>query len=571
MIRCIKQMYYLHLLLTFGLLLAVMIMLFSTIRRALRRQIEFFWGTLGVLCTALVLFFCIIASAAGTIVFLPADPPKEAAVRYVEACFDEARKDGAVSGNVVFPTELKEAFRVENDTDALLVDALQDSLSYRLLGDIRVQGRNAGQDMEVRYLDLKKLPLKIRPLVEQHLAGMAEEKRREEIYDAHKAYRAEVLEEAYALAVGDILRQAEQYYTTEQLTLRLTYENGCWNVQQNEGLMAALYGGLVSPETYANNARSEALSGLAYIPKHFMIPEEALAAPPPNAAKYGATRDVGEISALYEAHAELTEGRSLFWDENADFRGGDFRYYADDTILAVAWKELVNGKYCAFAEVFIADPSQFRRKIAADTFGSGIQKTASQLSAECNAVIAMNGDYYKYRTEGVMVYQRHPYRFRPYRLELCHVNAAGDLLFTYAGELETEEALEQYIREQDILFTLSFGPVLVANGEIHQSDVNYLLGQVNQNYSRSAIGQCGRGHYLLMNLNYGYGSNGSTVSEEAQIMYRKGCENAYALDGGQTAEIIVQNRVFNAIDYGNERMVSDIIYFATALPEEENQ
>ena len=45
-----------------------------------------------------------------------------------------------------------------------------------------------------------------------------------------------------------------------------------------------------------------------------------------------------------------------------------------------------------------------------------------------------------------------------------------------------------------------------------------------------------------------------------------GVLNAYMLDGGQTAAIITGDELMNTVDYGGERKTSDIIYFATALP-----
>ena len=43
---------------------------------------------------------------------------------------------------------------------------------------------------------------------------------------------------------------------------------------------------------------------------------------------------------------------------------------------------------------------------------------------------------------------------------------------------------------------------------------------------------------------------------------------AYCLDGGQTGEVVFKGEPYNYIDFNKERQVSDIIYFATALPEE---
>jgi exopolysaccharide biosynthesis protein len=46
-------------------------------------------------------------------------------------------------------------------------------------------------------------------------------------------------------------------------------------------------------------------------------------------------------------------------------------------------------------------------------------------------------------------------------------------------------------------------------------------------------------------------------------------DKAYALDGGQTTVITMDGELINSVDYGFQRQISDIIYFATALPDGE--
>ena len=61
----------------------------------------------------------------------------------------------------------------------------------------------------------------------------------------------------------------------------------------------------------------------------------------------------------------------------------------------------------------------------------------------------------------------------------------------------------------------------------------------------------------------------ATVDNVAQVFYDRGIPNAYGLDGGQTSEILFRGEPYNHVDYGAERVVSDILYFASALPEAE--
>ena len=57
-----------------------------------------------------------------------------------------------------------------------------------------------------------------------------------------------------------------------------------------------------------------------------------------------------------------------------------------------------------------------------------------------------------------------------------------------------------------------------------------------------------------------------TLRTFADVVHSFGCEKAYALDGGQTAIIVMNDQMVSIPSYGNQRMVSDIIYFATAVP-----
>ena len=53
----------------------------------------------------------------------------------------------------------------------------------------------------------------------------------------------------------------------------------------------------------------------------------------------------------------------------------------------------------------------------------------------------------------------------------------------------------------------------------------------------------------------------------AKRIHETGCKMAYALDGGQTAAIAMNDQLINRVVYGYQRKISDIIYFATAVPD----
>ncbi|MCR5250116.1 MAG: phosphodiester glycosidase family protein [Lachnospiraceae bacterium] len=561
---CLRTMDHNHFLAVLFIVTLFLFLVVRSIRSEIRHRSELLWSSAASLCVCLLLFFCIVADAEGTLVFLPSDTPEHKAEHFfhnlVTGSYEAAAAD--LSRPRQFFSEPEDA----DATDRLYYEYLKKSFSYRLKGEAVRDKTHAEQTVSFTYLDLKQLPDPISEQVMNELAGLVEERKKAEVYDEDENYRPEILEEVYADSVREVLSHAEDYYTTTDLTVALDYSDGEWFIEPADPLFLALAGGSSSGENYANNAKSEVLGELTYIPKHYAIAEDAQLVPAPNPSKYGSTEDPAEIRAILDSYPRLTGSSPSFWNEDIVRRKGKFDYYADETIVVIAWHETCRGHQCTFSEVYIADPSQFRRKLTEDTYGSAVQKTASTLSKECNAVVASNGDFYKFRTIGMTSYRRTLYRFNPGHLDLCHITGSGDLLFTYSGQLTSKEDAEQFMKDNDVLFTLAFGPVLVDNCEIYNPGGGYQLGEVKDPYSRAAIGQRGSGHYLLMALHAN-----ATIEDSKNIMHDYGCEKAYALDGGQTAEIVLQNKMYNHVDYGNERFVSDIIYFATALPEDENQ
>ena len=267
------------------------------------------------------------------------------------------------------------------------------------------------------------------------------------------------------------------------------------------------------------------------------------------------------------------------FDPNANFYVGLFgrniEYYLDDSILVILWKENVEGYCCSFCEVKIRDASQFRRKLAEDTYGSDYQYFASELAAQTNAVVAMNADYYLPRAYGIVVWNRELCRFNTENyaagylkyncLDTLFINEEGDFLYKRMGEENTPESIEAYVRDNGIVFSLAFGPLLVENGEAVPC-AWYPMGEVNDGYSRAGIGQMGKLHYLHMSLNHGNKEARWTATQFAQHFADRPVQTAYCLDGGQTGEVVFDGVPYNYMDYGVERKVSDILYF-TALPE----
>ena len=322
-------------------------------------------------------------------------------------------------------------------------------------------------------------------------------------------------------------------------------------------------------DVYVNNAESDALGELAYIKKIYTLQESDTVSPKPNPDGFGTSYDPADVQAVIDRAAILLDGQKVTFDPTADFVPDEpIRWYLDDTILVIAWKEYIQERCCTFAEVKVAHGSQLRRKLAEDSYSSSVQLYASDMANASNAVVAINGDFYAFRDLGITAYQRKLYRNNPAQVDSCFFTASGDMLFSRAGELMGEGEAQQFMEDNDVVFAVAFGPVLVDNGELQYCS-SYPIGEINTEYSRSCIAMTDELHYLLMTINHTMDARPrATVNELARFIYSKGVQKAYTLDGGQTAEIIMMGGPINHVDFGYERIVSDIIYFATAIPEE---
>ena len=330
-------------------------------------------------------------------------------------------------------------------------------------------------------------------------------------------------------------------------------------------------------EININNLMASELADITKNPvivpeKVYMLSEDTVIAPKPDESCFGSSTNPADTIPVMEAAERLMDGQDFVWDpDTVLFPNSSVKWYLDDTIFSVTWKEYVNNwTSYSFSEVKIAHPSQFRRYMADNTFANPIQYTPLEMAKTVNAVTAMNGDFYKFRPYGTVVYNRQLCRLSKY-LDTCYVDTNGDLNFVYAGAMTTEAEVNQYVADNDILFSLAFGPVLIDNG-VDVCPEHYLIGEIDGGYSRAVICQLGQCHYLLVTANYdtpySHVPNARAVTDE---LLSKGVPNAYCLDGGQTSTMITHNEVFNHVDWGTQRAISDIIYFATAIPESERE
>lgn len=324
-------------------------------------------------------------------------------------------------------------------------------------------------------------------------------------------------------------------------------------------------------DMYITNEISNALDGVLSIKKVYWLSDSEQVAPEPDPTGYGTADSPAELAGLLEEAKDLLGDQEMVFNMDTPvLEGQKIHYYYDETILVVIWKQLIDRSLYTCAEVKIADASQFRRFLAGGEFGSDKQYVTTEMAASVNAVVASSGDFYKFRHYGVVVYDRQVQRFEGHYVDTCYIDDNGDLLFTYRDEIPTREDAEKYVKDNNVRFSLAFGPVLIDNGQ-NVAPASYSLGETNEEYSRAALCQVDDLHYMFINISQdaGFGRRQTIQNFAKHIAENFPCQKAYALDGGQTTAITLGDALVTRPDFGTQRRISDIIYFATALPDGE--
>ena len=356
------------------------------------------------------------------------------------------------------------------------------------------------------------------------------------------------------------------------LTLMLVIQValGCWSPADTGKSTGNGFDITTRYNGYITNAIAKALEGFVKIEQVYMLSDNDTVAPKPDATAFGKTDDPASLQWLINKSHLFMDGQELLFSTDTQIlEGSQVHYYMDDTILVITWKQPIENVVYTFSEVKIAHPSQFRRFMSDGEYGSNRQYLTSEMAASVNAIVASAGDYYKFRSLGSVTVDRQVMRFNGNALDICFIDDNGDLILSYGGEILDLEAAQRFVDDNNIRFSLCFGPVLVDDGKYVDAGY-YPIGEIYMNYSRAAICQMGKLHYLMATANAE--SNYRmypTIPSFGKVLEGLGVEKAYALDGGQTATIVMNNEVINEVSYGAERYISDIIYFATAIPSDE--
>ncbi|SEM55940.1 phosphodiester glycosidase family protein [Paenibacillus sp. OV219] len=268
-------------------------------------------------------------------------------------------------------------------------------------------------------------------------------------------------------------------------------------------------------------------------------------------------------SATASAATEGTSTTNQAGSKNAT--SDDWNYSSDD--MSIAIKKVVTGsgddKVTYYvADVQAKDATHLLTAFADNAFGRNITEVTSEIASSNNAILAINGDYYGFRNDGVIIRNGTLYRNEPARVGLA-LYSDGTMKSYNEEEVSADELLAAGVTN-----TFSFGPALIKDGEASTDldnvkiDTNFGNRSIDDANPRTGIGIISPNHYVFVVVDGRQeDSRGVTLNEFAQLFKGLGATEAYNLDGGGSSTMYFMGRVVNSPgSNGNERGVSDIIY-----------
>lgn len=260
-------------------------------------------------------------------------------------------------------------------------------------------------------------------------------------------------------------------------------------------------------------------------------------------------QDSKAASSMETQELQANAENVVYSDENICIAMTQYREYDTDIYVAEVWLSSAQYLKTAFAE---------------NSYGKNVTAKTSEIASQCEAILAINGDYYGARESGYVI--RNGVVYRDYG------SGSTDILCIYAdgsfGITNSTEASAQELVDSGVWQAFSFGPGLVENGGI-TVDQNTEVGKAMASNPRTAIGQISELHYVFV-VSDGRTdqSEGLSLYELATFLQSLGVKTAYNLDGGGSSTMVLMGEVINNPTTGGsrtkERSVSDIVYIGTA-------
>lgn len=202
------------------------------------------------------------------------------------------------------------------------------------------------------------------------------------------------------------------------------------------------------------------------------------------------------------------------------------------------------------ADIYIRDISNLVAGLAHDSFGKNTSERPASIAERLGSVVAINGDYYSVHDSGVVIRNGTVFRTEvDTSMDICVLYYDGTMETISPSHFDADAAIEKGAYQ-----AWSFGPRLLVDG-VAQEFFNTTVSPANP---RAVIGYYEPGHYCFVVVD---GRNaktqGLTMRQTSLLMESLGCNVAFNLDGGNTAQMICGSTVVN--NPSGDRNCSDIV------------
>ena len=204
------------------------------------------------------------------------------------------------------------------------------------------------------------------------------------------------------------------------------------------------------------------------------------------------------------------------------------------------------------ADIYIRDISCFVTAFAQGRYGKGIRNWVGSTSQEIGGVLAINGDYYGGRDDGIVIRNGELYRSDKYPdRDVCVLFWDGTMETYGTSAFDAQAAINAGAYQ-----AWNFGPRLLDENGRAKTRFNSSLAHSNP---RTVLGYYEPGHYAFVVVDgRSKTSQGITLKDLAALMEQLGCMRAYNMDGGNTSVMIAGSTTVNNPS-GGGRPCTDII------------
>lgn len=244
-----------------------------------------------------------------------------------------------------------------------------------------------------------------------------------------------------------------------------------------------------------------------------------------------------------------------FGDKFADkFTNGevfnDGQVFRNQNVNVTMSTSTYEGATYYLADIYIRDISNLVTGLAKDSFGKNTSEKPASIAERIGSVVAINGDYYSVHDAGVVIRNGTVFRTEvDTTMDICVLYYDGTMETISPSHFDADAAIEKGAYQ-----AWSFGPRLLVDG-VAQEFFNTTVSPANP---RAVIGYYEPGHYCFVVVDgRNAQSQGLTIRQTSLLMETLGCQVAFNLDGGNTAQMICGSTVIN--NPSGDRNCSDIV------------